>query len=269
MPRSKVDGARSRLDALRSKLDLYDARAIRRARRRLETRPPPDGQRCFHKLKQIDERFSVCGAARVFLDVCGGPGQFVRYLSTINYNSNGYGATLRGPLDYSDAIVGGSRAFTRIYGFRGTGDVMGADVIDEIACRCKNFCDFVCADGGFDVKGRENRQESLTLPLIRKECEIILMCLREGGNCVLKVFDTFEPETVELLENFVRHFHEHYVFKPPASRSSNSERYVVCKRRLASRLGNNIKVDLQTLSFANKQISSLKKLIKILDKDCA
>ncbi|AGE89914.1 hypothetical protein SlsnVgp059 [Spodoptera littoralis nucleopolyhedrovirus] len=267
------------LDALRSKLDDYSSYEISSARRRLERSSATilSGQRCFYKLKQINDKFKVCDDIRTYLDICGGPGQFVRYLNAVNGESVlGFGVTLRNHLDYDKSIVKrfGSR-FERIYGGdggddgvddNGSGDIMSESVVRHIVNKCGNRCDFVCADGAFDVTGDENRQESLTMPLIRRECELILSCLSVGGDCVVKIFDTFESDTRNMLEDFVRNFQEYHVFKPESSRVCNSERYLVCKNRLDKKL-ESISVNLHTIKFARKQISSLKRLFKILNNN--
>lgn len=270
------------LDALRSRLDEYSSYEISSARRRLERSSSMivSGQRCFYKLKQINDKFKVCDDIRTYLDLCGGPGQFVRYLNAVNDESVlGFGVTLRNHLDYDKSIVKRfADRFTRIYGDEtksssgdgdggnGSGDIMSESVVRQIVSKCGGRCDFVCADGAFDVTGDENRQEFLTLPLIRRECELILSCLSVGGNCVVKVFDTFESDTRNVLGDFVKNFEEYHVFKPESSRVCNSERYLVCKNRLDEKR-DSIAVNLHTIAFARKQISSLKRLFKILNNN--
>lgn len=83
------------------------------------------------------------------------------------------------------------------------------------------------ADGGFDVGGRENLQEELSLPLIRGEIETGLLSLSEGGCFVLKIFTFFTPQMRSLLVLLMRLFHQFDIFKPQTSGRLNSESYVI------------------------------------------
>jgi 23S rRNA U2552 (ribose-2'-O)-methylase RlmE/FtsJ len=216
---------KSDLDELKNRLNNYEPAEIRRARDSLDK----TADRCYYKLKDIDDKFKVCRDVDTFVDLCGGPGQFAKYVYSINYDCIGFGVTLRNRCDYKFSHP----HFRKIYGCYDTGDIFDPNVMFELMYFCRNKCDLVLADGAFDVSGRENDQEILTLSLLRKECNIILEALRVGGNCVLKIFDTFNRSTISLLQHFVCNFSEYHLFKPKHSRAANSEKYLVCKGKLS------------------------------------
>jgi 23S rRNA U2552 (ribose-2'-O)-methylase RlmE/FtsJ len=83
------------------------------------------------------------------------------------------------------------------------------------------------ADGGFDVEGRENLQEVLSLPLIRGEVEAGVLSLSNGGCLVLKIFTFFTPQMRTLLGLLMRLFQQLDIFKPETSGRLNSESYVI------------------------------------------
>ena len=62
-------------------------------------------------------------------------------------------------------------------------------------------------------------------------CQVIigLSCLRQGGNFLSKLFNTFLPATIHSLYFLYLHFEEFAIIKPNQSRPANSERYVVCR----------------------------------------
>lgn len=252
------------MDTLKNELNKYTPEEVRQCRDILETQLCRRN-RCYYKIKDIDTKFNLCRNIDTFLDLCGGPGQFARYVFEVNnYNCSGYGVSLRDKLDYKFDHPN----FRKMYGCFDTGDIFDANVQFELMYFCRNKCDLVLADGAFDVSGRENEQEALSLPLIQKECYIILSALRTRGSCVLKIFDTFNDSTISVLENFVTHFSEHYVYKPSLSRAANSEKYLICKGKLANgEIVAKRKFNGRVIFFAQKQKCALEKLLHKLEKN--
>lgn len=251
------------LDDIKNRLNHYSPCDVRRARDRLDRYRVRD--RCYFKLKDIDEKYNVCRNVDLFLDLCGGPGQFAQYVLSVNADCLGYGVTLRNNCDYNFSHSN----FRKMYGCFDTGDIFDVNVLFEVMYFCRKKCDLVLADGAFDVTGRENDQETLSLALIRKECSLILETLRDGGDCVVKIFDTFNSSTISVLRDFVSHFGAYHFYKPPHSRASNSEKYLVCKGRLpeAGRRPPANRFDAQTRKFSQRQKRALKRLLAILEND--
>ncbi|KAL3093705.1 hypothetical protein niasHS_006267 [Heterodera schachtii] len=131
------------------------------------------------------------------------------------------------------------------FGWSGAGDVMPEDEWDDaflahrfgILPGCGsadngtndfNKFDLVTADGGFDCADNPSCQELLMLPLIKRQIQIALKCLRPGGTFLLKVFTFFEREMVALIASLCAAFREVRCTKPPSSKPSNSEVYLLC-----------------------------------------
>jgi hypothetical protein len=87
--------------------------------------------------------------------------------------------------------------------------------------------DLYTADGGFDFSTDYNGQENTVQRLLAAEALAGLQVLRPGGTMVLKVFDTKQVATLELLWTLGFCFERAAFIKPHTSRPANSERYWV------------------------------------------
>ncbi|AFY62885.1 putative methly transferase [Philosamia cynthia ricini nucleopolyhedrovirus virus] len=219
-----------KLERLKRRLAAFSGAQIKAARARLFD-APADRPRCWRKLAEIDRQFGVCRGVNTALDLCGGPGEFAAYTLARNPLCRMFGVTLAANAPYKRAVRGRAN-FTAVMGPDGTGDVLNKNVLFDLSVACGNACDLVLADGAVDADGREDAQERLNAPLILRETQLALICLRPGGHCVLKVFDAFHDETLRALERFVGHFARWRLVKPPSSRPANSERYLVCLGKL-------------------------------------
>lgn len=85
--------------------------------------------------------------------------------------------------------------------------------------------DLYTADGGFDFSNDYNGQENTVQRLLAAEALAGLCTLRPGGTMVLKVFDTKNQATLELLWVLSTCFERTALMKPHTSRPANSERY--------------------------------------------
>lgn len=111
------------------------------------------------------------------------------------------------------------------------GDLTSPDMPKKLAAMAKaklGEITLYTADGGFDVQGQENMQETLSLPLIRGEVETGLACLAKGGCMVLKIFTFFTEEMRSILAKLMASFEYMDLYKPQTSGMLNSECYVVC-----------------------------------------
>jgi 23S rRNA U2552 (ribose-2'-O)-methylase RlmE/FtsJ len=88
--------------------------------------------------------------------------------------------------------------------------------------------DLITADGGFDWK-KENLQEQEAYRLIFGEIVAALKLQKNGGNFVIKIFESFTKVTIKMIELLRVFYKKVYLVKPYTSRISNSEKYVVCK----------------------------------------
>lgn len=94
--------------------------------------------------------------------------------------------------------------------------------------KSKNYADLVTADGGFDWDD-ENFQEQEAYQLILGELIAAVRVQNIKGSFVLKLFETFTMTSLKLIHIVSSFYEESYICKPLFSRSSNSEKYLVCK----------------------------------------
>ena len=88
--------------------------------------------------------------------------------------------------------------------------------------------DLITADGGFDWK-KENLQEQEAYKLIFSEIVTALKIQKNGGNFVIKIFESYTSNTIKIIELLRNCYNEVFISKPYTSRISNSEKYIVCK----------------------------------------
>ena len=81
------------------------------------------------------------------------------------------------------------------------------------------------ADGGFDFSADFNAQENTVQRLLVAEALCGLKSLRPGGTMILKLFDTKNQGTIDILWTLSTCFERTGLVKPQTSRPANSERY--------------------------------------------
>jgi hypothetical protein len=81
------------------------------------------------------------------------------------------------------------------------------------------------ADGGFDFSADFNAQENTVQRLLVAEALCGLKSLRVGGTMILKLFDTKNQGTIDILWTLSTCFERTGLVKPQTSRPANSERY--------------------------------------------
>ena len=101
------------------------------------------------------------------------------------------------------------------------------DVINFIH-KVKDKCHIVTADGGFDYSNDFNGQELNSSRIIYSEIATALNILKKNGNFIIKFFDLFSLNSIQLLYLLNYSFEKVYIFKPETSRPANSEKYIVC-----------------------------------------
>jgi 23S rRNA U2552 (ribose-2'-O)-methylase RlmE/FtsJ len=87
--------------------------------------------------------------------------------------------------------------------------------------------DLITADGGFEWEN-ENLQEQEAFKLILGEFLTAIKLQKNGGCFVCKIFETFCGTTCKLIYLMNILYDEIHFFKPLTSRSSNSEKYMIC-----------------------------------------
>lgn len=133
----------------------------------------------------------------------------------------------------SQAFLAAHPTVAITYGADGTGNLY--ELANQTAYRAAaavhlgapHAADLYTADGGFDFSTDYNGQENTVQRLLAAEALAGLQVLRPGGTMVLKVFDTKQVATLELLWTLGFCFERAAFIKPHTSRPANSERYWV------------------------------------------
>ena len=117
------------------------------------------------------------------------------------------------------------------YKGKSNGDITNVKTISlfkkEIS-KSKKYSDLVTADGGFNWDD-ENFQEQEAYQLVLGEGIAAIRVQNLKGSFVLKLFETFTIVSLKIIYLISSFYEESYICKPLFSRSSNSEKYLVCK----------------------------------------
>lgn len=164
--------------------------------------------------------------------IAEGPGGFIHCIND-NTNMNVYAITLISNINknipfWNQQIINNDKN-KLCYGKDGTGDIYNLDnVYDYIDSFEGNLCHLVTGDGGFDYSMDYNSQESKSYKLLYCEIFIALNIQKKSGSLIIKFFDLFNYNTIQLLYILYICYSEINIFKPNTSRLSNSEKYIVC-----------------------------------------
>lgn len=116
------------------------------------------------------------------------------------------------------------------YGQDGSGDIYKTANIDFfINSVGLNTSYIVTADGGFDFSDDFNSQERNFSLLLLCEVYIALNIQKHQGHFIIKVFDLFHIDTINIISILRLFYREIIIQKPKTSRPANSEKYLICK----------------------------------------
>lgn len=154
---------------------------------------------------------------------------------SINQLKDMYGGNIKSKKIYDSNITNGDLTkLNTIKQFAGAKDVEGF----------AKPSDLVTSDGGFDWK-KENLQEQEAYRLIFGEIISGLKIQKDGGNFVIKIFESYTKITIKLIQMLRQLYKTVYIVKPYTSRISNSEKYIVCKGFEKSKLAPKIMLKLE------------------------
>jgi len=186
----------------------------------------------FENVEGGDKRFTFC-------DIAGGPGGFSQYILWRRPEAFGYGISLENTspeflsLNWNEKILDMTR-FKIIYGndeHAGKGNLYYnyQEFADTVKTTEINGVDLCVSDGGFDVDRKEDypRQEFLSVRLIMCEFLTALLCLKEGGSFVCKLFDTLTDSSAHMIYVMSTCFKKTAIIKCVSTRPANAERYIV------------------------------------------
>jgi hypothetical protein len=114
-----------------------------------------------------------------------------------------------------------------LYGATGTGDILDLSNRDYYVSKTKRAIHLFTADGGVDFTTNYRGQEQTIFPILVASSLMAIRSLVNGGVYVLKVFDCFGQNTLDLLMGLGSVFQKWTIYKPATSRPCNSEQYFV------------------------------------------
>lgn len=217
-----------------------------------------------------------------FLDIAAGPGGFTQYIQWRRYQSNGFGMTLKTDIPSLEWNLNklDTDRFVPYYGTDSTGNLYTnwKSLIKWTMEQSTLGMNLVTADGeipeSINLKGLSpeqakaaqeleySRQEFRLGRLLTLEMLVAISCLRDGGNCMIKIFDTVTTLSAELILIFSTCFEEIAIIKPISSRPANSERYLLGLRKKME-----TNHALSILENASEAYTDDKNVVKILAND--
>lgn len=193
--------------------------------------------RSYFKLYEMVHDFHLIKPNIFCACLAEGPGGFIHCLNDLSYKKENsihrcYGITLYSSdrkIPYWNQLIIKNKKNILSYGEDKTGDLYklgnAKHFIKQIG---ENLCYLVTADGGFDYSEDYNQQEISSYKLLYSEIYVALHIQAKSGNFVLKVFDLFNYQTIQLIYILYTCYSIVEFYKPLTSRLSNSEKYVIC-----------------------------------------
>jgi cap2 methyltransferase len=144
---------------------------------------------------------------------------------------------------------------TILSNFRNKGDLYDIKNINYLikSLSSKNIR-FITCDGGFAENCDFSLKEQSHHKLIYSQIITSLFILKNGGSFVVKIFDIFTELTFDYIYLLSYLFDETYMCKPHTSRSTNSEKYILCKGYNREKLSPKIEKILKLCCFNNIEI---------------
>ncbi len=175
--------------------------------------------RASFKLKQISNKYKIFENARNVLDLGAAPGGWLQVASQEMFDDDGLvlGVDLKDikPL-YADNVA------TIV------GDVRDLEVQEEILSAFRGKADVIMSDMAPDVMGQWDVDQYRQIHLARIALKLCDTLLKKDGWFIVKIFQG--GEHIKYIQEVKDMFHEVKNFKPQASRSKSSERYIVAHR---------------------------------------
>ncbi len=136
------------------------------------------------------------------------------------------------------------------------GDITNITNINDITKKLLNKTNLYTSDAGFDVSNDYNNQEILHFGVNTGQILLCLKVLQSEGICIIKHFTYLEEYTLKYLNKFSKLFRHFYFYKPVASKSLNSEIYLIgigflgCNSKLSQRLAIDLEYCLVNDSYS-------------------
>lgn len=197
--------------------------------------------RAYFKLYEIIKHYNVLNNEEPIktFHLAEGPGGFIEACATYRENRNDkyYGITLINSdkatpkWNKAQRILNKYKNISIIYGEDKTGNLFNKKNLLYCINRFENSMDFITGDGGFDYSIDFNKQELLSVNLIFVQVIYGLFLQKKGGSMVIKIFDIFRENTIDIIYLLTIFYKKVSITKPDTSRSANSEKYIVCEKK--------------------------------------
>lgn len=204
---------------------------------------PKQVNRAYFKLREMIKYFELLSKKHidkeyVSVHLAEGPGGFIDAIrdacKTKDIRHNWVGITLntsnkKDNVNFHENLD----KFNITYGKDNTGNILNLDNLiyleDVVLKKFNRKANLTTADGGFDVSNDYNKQEDNSIELIAYEIIGALLVTAIGGDFIMKVFDTFNLQTIHVLYILTLCFKKMSIYKPKMSRPCNSEKYIICE----------------------------------------
>jgi len=175
--------------------------------------------RAYYKLKevitQVKKKDLLTFSNSNVLCLCEAPGGFVEYL-TEEEKSTVMAVSLGENIDFSYKLFPNRKC-----------KLLYKNILtDNISLGSYSI---ITADGGIDSSSNYDLQEIDNSPLIIKEIEVACKHLNTDGIFIIKAFDIYLLISFRIIIWLSKLFKEISICKPPSSKPTNSEKYIICK----------------------------------------
>lgn len=166
------------------------------------------------------------------LCIAEAPGGFVKNILDRTYNTKIYANSLcssdRSVPSWNSLIFENNRV-KLLNGLDKSGDLYKYDnLCNIISVIDDNKCELITADGGIDYSKNYNNQEVDSFKLLLCEIYLALNVQKNNGSFIIKFFDICYYNTIQLIYVLNLFYDNIEIVKLYTSRSSNSEKYIVC-----------------------------------------
>lgn len=210
--------------------------------------------RSYFKLHEICNDYDIIDNINKCVCIAEGPGGFIQYLNDNKNVNDIYGITLiskdKNIPTWSYKLY--NKSNIHLLDGDGTGDICKYDnIIYFINSIGKNTCDLITCDGGIDYSNNFTNQENESYNFIYNEILLALNLQNQNGTLILKIFDIFNWNTINLIYLLYNVYDSITICKPYTSRNTNSEKYLICKKY---KYNKNI-LDLLFDNFSEKKLN--------------
>ena len=262
----ELDSAKSRVAAYKSKVDPK--------RWKILTEPiilTGNKQVCSKAYYKLQEIINSCALKepKSSLHICEAPGGFVQCVCEEFKNiERWYASSLKDGIQFKTENLDMKKG-----NIINQGNISNSEVRNDFTVKV----DLVTGDGAF-LEEDHDSLETTNYNIFLHQTEIALKCLNIGGTFVCKFFEGMEINTQMLICVLTNCFESVSIIKPYSSKSTNSERYIVCRGfktniDVANTVWETSEPWMNELEeimdgYASDQIKSLNNLFSVIDREC-